>query len=78
MMSRRRKEQAPAAAARVVEVGAGEVIPGNGTVLDGVAMVDEAAITGESAPVIRESGGDRSDVTAGTRVLTGRLVIELA
>ena len=55
----------------------GEVIARNGTVVDGVAMVDESAITGESAPVLRESGSDRSVVTAGTRVLTSRLVIEV-
>ena len=56
----------------VVVVGAGEVIPGDGTVLEGIASVDESAITGESAPVIRESGGDRSAVTGGTRVLSDR------
>ena len=53
-----------------VVVEAGEVIPGDGTVIDGIASVDESAITGESAPVIRESGGDRSAVTGGTRVLS--------
>src|SRR5262245_24869152 len=54
-------------------VAAGEVIPGDGDVVEGIATVDESAITGESAPVIRESGGDRSAVTGGTRVLTGAL-----
>jgi potassium-transporting ATPase ATP-binding subunit len=61
----------------VVIVEAGEVIPGDGTVIEGIASVDESAITGESAPVIRESGGDRSAVTGGTRVLSDRLVIEI-
>ncbi|MEA2251748.1 MAG: potassium-transporting ATPase ATP-binding subunit [Solirubrobacteraceae bacterium] len=61
----------------VVVVQAGEVIPGDGTVVDGIASVDESAITGESAPVIRESGGDRSAVTGGTRVLSDRIVVEI-
>src|SRR5690348_7661480 len=61
----------------VVVVEAGEVIPGDGTVIDGIASVDESAITGESAPVIRESGGDRSAVTGGTRVLSDRIVVEI-
>ena len=56
---------------------AGDVIPGDGDVVDGVASVDESAITGESAPVIRESGGDRSAVTGGTKVLSDRIVIEI-
>ena len=56
---------------------AGDVVPGDGDVIDGVASVDESAITGESAPVIRESGGDRSSVTGGTRVLSDRVVIEI-
>jgi potassium-transporting ATPase ATP-binding subunit len=56
---------------------AGDVIPGDGDVIDGIASVDESAITGESAPVIRESGGDRSSVTGGTRVLSDRIVIEV-
>jgi len=55
----------------------GDVIPGDGEVIDGVASVDESAITGESAPVIRESGGDRSAVTGGTRVLSDYLVIRI-
>jgi potassium-transporting ATPase ATP-binding subunit len=61
----------------VVVVLAGEVIPGDGTVVEGIATVDESAITGESAPVIRESGGDRSAVTGGTRVLSDRIVVEI-
>jgi potassium-transporting ATPase ATP-binding subunit len=56
---------------------AGDLIPGDGTVIEGIASVDESAITGESAPVIREAGGDRSAVTAGTRVLSDRVVIEI-
>jgi potassium-transporting ATPase ATP-binding subunit len=61
----------------VVVVQAGETIPGDGTVVEGIASVDESAITGESAPVIRESGGDRSAVTGGTRVLSDRIVVEI-
>ncbi|MDX6688708.1 MAG: potassium-transporting ATPase ATP-binding subunit [Solirubrobacteraceae bacterium] len=60
-----------------VVVEAGEVIPGDGTVVEGIASIDESAITGESAPVIRESGGDRSAVTGGTRVLSDRIVVEI-
>ncbi|MBO0822200.1 MAG: potassium-transporting ATPase subunit B, partial [Nocardiopsaceae bacterium] len=58
-------------------VEAGQVIPGDGDVVEGVASVDESAITGESAPVIRESGGDRSAVTGGTRVLSDRIVVKI-
>jgi K+-transporting ATPase ATPase B chain len=61
----------------IVVVVAGEVIPGDGTVIEGIATVDESAITGESAPVIRESGGDRSAVTGGTRVTSDRIVVEI-
>src|SRR5690242_1247781 len=61
----------------VVVVQAGEVIPADGEVIEGVGSVDESAITGESAPVIREAGGDRSAVTGGTRLLSDRLVIEV-
>lgn len=60
-----------------VVVSAGEPIPGDGDVVWGVASVDESAITGESAPVIRESGGDRSAVTGGTRVLSDRIVVRI-
>lgn len=56
---------------------AGDVIPGDGEVIEGIASVDESAITGESAPVIRESGGDRSAVTGGTRVLSDRIVVRI-
>ena len=59
----------------VVVVEAGEIIPGDGDVIEGIASVDESAITGESAPVIRESGGDRSAVTGGTKVLSDRIVV---
>ena len=61
----------------VVVCTPGDVIPGDGEVVDGVASVDESAITGESAPVIRESGGDRSAVTGGTKVLSDQLVIRI-
>jgi K+-transporting ATPase ATPase B chain len=61
----------------LVLVEAGDVIPGDGEVLEGVASVDESAITGESAPVIRESGGDRSAVTGGTRVLSDWIVVQI-
>ena len=58
-------------------VTAGEVIPGDGDVVEGIATVDESAITGESAPVIRESGGDRSAVTGGTRVLSDEIIVQI-
>jgi potassium-transporting ATPase ATP-binding subunit len=61
----------------IVVVEAGEVIPGDGDVVEGIASVDESAITGESAPVIRESGGDRSAVTGGTTVLSDRIVVKI-
>ena len=61
----------------LVIVEAGDIIPGDGEVIEGVASVNEAAITGESAPVIRESGGDRSAVTGGTTVISDRLVIRI-
>ncbi|MFF0853917.1 potassium-transporting ATPase subunit KdpB [Streptomyces sp. NPDC003280] len=60
-----------------VVVEAGETIPGDGDVVEGIASVDESAITGESAPVIRESGGDRSAVTGGTKVLSDRIVVRI-
>src|SRR5581483_5088899 len=69
-------EQVPSSKLRtgdIVVVSAGEFIPGDGEILEGVASVDESAITGESAPVIRESGGDRSAVTGGTRVLSDQI-----
>ena len=61
----------------VVVVTAGELIPGDGDIVWGIASVDESAITGESAPVVRESGGDRSAVTGGTRVLSDRIVVRI-
>jgi K+-transporting ATPase ATPase B chain len=57
---------------------AGDIIPGDGDVIEGVASIDESAITGESAPVIRESGGDRSAVTGGTRVLSDRIIVRIS
>jgi K+-transporting ATPase ATPase B chain len=75
-----RTEDVPASQLRLgdrVAVVAGEVIPGDGDVIEGIASVDESAITGESAPVIRESGGDRSSVTGGTKVLSDRIVVEI-
>ncbi|MFF3061137.1 potassium-transporting ATPase subunit KdpB [Streptomyces sp. NPDC057909] len=60
-----------------VVVEAGQIIPGDGDVVEGIASVDESAITGESAPVIRESGGDRSAVTGGTKVLSDRIVVRI-
>src|SRR3984885_9342830 len=61
----------------IVVVSAGEFIPGDGEVIEGVASVDESAITGESAPVIRESGGDRSAVTGGTKVLSDEIKVRI-
>jgi potassium-transporting ATPase ATP-binding subunit len=60
-----------------VVISAGQVIPSDGEVVSGIASVDEAAITGESAPVIREAGGDRSGVTGGTRVISDRIVVKI-
>lgn len=61
----------------IVVVEAGQIIPGDGDIVEGIASVDESAITGESAPVIRESGGDRSAVTGGTTVLSDRIVVKV-
>src|SRR5438309_2511024 len=61
----------------LVIVDAGQIIPGDGEVINGIASVDESAITGESAPVIRESGGDRSAVTGGTKVLSDRILLRI-
>ncbi|MER7702801.1 potassium-transporting ATPase subunit KdpB [Kitasatospora sp. NPDC097605] len=75
------EEEVPGTALRLgdhVVVEAGQVIPGDGDVVEGVASVDESAITGESAPVIRESGGDRSAVTGGTKVLSDRIVVRIS
>src|SRR5437764_3700422 len=74
-------EQVPSSSLRagdVVLVSAGEFIPSDGEVVEGIAAVDESAITGESAPVIRESGGDRSAVTGGTRVLSDHIVVRIS
>src|SRR5690242_4372330 len=74
------EERVPGAALTVgdlVVCEAGDVIPGDGDVVEGVASVDESAITGESAPVIRESGGDRSAVTGGTKVLSDRITVRI-
>jgi K+-transporting ATPase ATPase B chain len=73
-------EQVPGSALRagdIVICDAGDLIPGDGEVIDGIATVDESVITGESAPVIRESGGDRSAVTGGTRVLSDHIRIKI-
>jgi K+-transporting ATPase ATPase B chain len=73
-------EEIPSSALRaddVVKVVAGQMIPGDGEVIEGVASVDESAITGESAPVIREAGGDRSAVTGGTRVLSDAITVKI-
>ena len=67
----------PAAPGDRVVVVAGEVIPGDGDVVEGIASVDESAITGESAPVIREAGGDRCSVTGGTKVMSDRIVVAI-
>jgi K+-transporting ATPase ATPase B chain len=75
-----RIEQTPASALRsgdVVICDAGDMIPGDGEVIEGIATVDESVITGESAPVIRESGGDRSAVTGGTKVLSDQIKIKI-
>jgi potassium-transporting ATPase ATP-binding subunit len=76
-----REEAVPAPQLRlgdIVVVEAGQIIPGDGDVIEGIATVDESAITGESAPVIRESGGDRSAVTGGTKVLSDRIVVKIS
>ena len=76
----RQLEEVPAPSLRkgdIVRVAAGEVIPADGDIIEGVASVDESAITGESAPVIRESGGDRSAVTGGTKVLSDWIRVQV-
>ena len=85
MTARRRREDGTEESVQASElrksdlviVEAGELIPGDGEVVEGIASVDESAITGESAPVIREAGGDRSSVTGGTKVLSDRIVIRI-
>jgi K+-transporting ATPase ATPase B chain len=74
------RETVPASSLRagdIVRVDAGQMIPGDGDIIEGVASVDESAITGESAPVIREAGGDRSGVTGGTKVLSDWIVVTI-
>jgi K+-transporting ATPase ATPase B chain len=76
-----REEKVPASTLRkgdTVVVESGQLIPGDGEVVEGIASVDESAITGESAPVIREAGGDRSAVTGGTKVLSDRIVVRIS
>jgi K+-transporting ATPase ATPase B chain len=80
LLSDGRVETVPALSLRkgdLVVVEDGDPIPGDGEVIEGVALVDESAITGESAPVIREAGGDRSGVTGGTRVLSGKIKVRI-
>jgi K+-transporting ATPase ATPase B chain len=75
-----KEEQVPASKLKKgdrVIVEAGQMIPGDGEVIEGIASVDESAITGESAPVIRESGGDRSSVTGGTKVLSDKIIVRI-
>ena len=80
LVSKSRMEIIPASRLRagdIVICEAGDIIPGDGEVIEGIAMVDESVITGESAPVIRESGGDRSAVTGGTKVLSDQIKIRI-
>jgi K+-transporting ATPase ATPase B chain len=75
-----KEERVPSSQLRkgdTVVIEAGDLVPSDGTIIDGIASVDESAITGESAPVIREAGGDRSAVTGGTKVLSDRIVVEV-
>jgi K+-transporting ATPase ATPase B chain len=75
------EERVPSTSLRkgdLVVCEAGDIVPGDGDVVEGIASIDESAITGESAPVIREAGGDRSAVTGGTRVLSDRIVIQVS
>ncbi len=77
---RHREESVPSSSLRkgdLVVVEAGGLVPGDGEIVEGIASVDESAITGESAPVIRESGGDRSAVTGGTRVLSDKIIVRI-
>jgi K+-transporting ATPase ATPase B chain len=77
LLDGRTKRAAELFCGEVVVVEAGGLIPCDGTVIDGVATVDESAITGESAPVLREPDGDRSAVVAGARVVSSRIVIKV-
>ncbi len=75
-----REERVPSTSLKkgdIVVCEAGDVVPGDGDVIEGIASIDESAITGESAPVIREAGGDRSAVTGGTKVLSDRIVVQI-
>jgi K+-transporting ATPase ATPase B chain len=77
----RKEERVPSSSLRkgdLVVAEVGDLVPGDGEIVEGIASVDESAITGESAPVIRESGGDRSAVTGGTKVLSDRIVVRIA
>jgi K+-transporting ATPase ATPase B chain len=81
LVAAQREERVPGTSLRVddlVVCEAGDAVPGDGEIIEGIASIDESAITGESAPVIRESGGDRSAVTGGTRVLSDRIVIRIS
>jgi K+-transporting ATPase ATPase B chain len=81
LVNGKREERVSASSLRkgdIVVIEAGELIPGDGEIIEGIASVDESAITGESAPVIRESGGDRSAVTGGTKVLSDRIVVRIS
>ena len=71
------KDVSELACGDVLVVVEGEVIPSDGIVIEGIALVDESAVTGESAPVVRESASDRSAVIGGTRVLSSRIVVEV-
>jgi K+-transporting ATPase ATPase B chain len=80
LLANGKSEEVPGSKLRsgdIVLVGTGDLIPGDGEVIDGIATVDESVITGESAPVIRESGGDRSAVTGGTKVLSDQIKVKI-
>ncbi len=77
LRDRSRKPSSQLVPGDVVEVASGELIPGDGTIIAGIASIDESAVTGESAPVVRAAGGDRTAVTGGTRVLSDAIVVEI-
>jgi K+-transporting ATPase ATPase B chain len=77
LLDGRTKQASELVCGEIVVVEAGGLIPCDGTVIDGIAMVDESAITGESAPVLREPVGDRSAVVAAARVVSGRIVVKV-
>src|SRR5579862_3566359 len=62
----------------IVKVGVGEVIPGDGEIVEGMASIDESAVTGESAPVIRSAGGDHSSVTTGTKLVSDQIIVQIS